>query len=113
LDLSRIGIINLPPLGCLPFEKTLRINVGGECAEEVNEAAVLFNAKLISTIDGLKSKLPGLKIVSLNYYDIVLGAIKDPAKYGILELYSFLILKSSVGQLVLKNFPYNMNPDLI
>lgn len=83
LDVRRIGVINLPPLGCLPFEKTLRIKVGGECAEEVNEAAAEYNAKLISTIDELKPKLPGLKIVSLNYYDIVLGAIKDPAKYGL------------------------------
>ena len=42
---------------------------------EVNEAAAEFNAKLISTIiDGLKPKLPGLKIVSLIYYDIVLDA---------------------------------------
>ncbi len=56
--------------------------MGGECSEEVNEAATEYNAKFISTIDGLKSKLPGLRIVSLNYYDIVLDAIKDPAKYG-------------------------------
>lgn len=81
LDVRRIGIINLPPLGCLPFEKTLHIKVGGECAEKVNEAAAEFNEKLISTIDGSKAKLPGLKIVSLKYYDIVLDAIKDPAKY--------------------------------
>lgn len=82
LDVRRIGIINLPPLGCLPFEKTLKIKLEGECAEDVNEAAAEFNAKLISTIDGLKPKLPQLKIVSLRYYDIVLDAIKDPAKYG-------------------------------
>lgn len=80
--MRKIGIINLPPLGCLPFEKTLHIKVGGECAEKVNEAAAEFNEKLISAIDGSKAKLPGLKIVSLKYYDIVLDAIKDPAKYG-------------------------------
>eukprot|EP00253_Pinus_taeda_P010115 PITA_10115 len=82
LDLRRIGVINLPPLGCLPFEKSLHIKVGGECAEKVNEAAAEFNEKLLSTIDALKAKLPGLKIVSLKYFDIVLDAIKDPAKYG-------------------------------
>eukprot|EP00253_Pinus_taeda_P012111 PITA_12111 len=82
LDVRRIGVINLPPLGCLPFEKALHTKVGGECAEEVNEAAAEFNEKLISSIDGLKAKLPGLKIVSLKYYDIVLDTIKDPAKYG-------------------------------
>ena len=92
LDVRRIGIINLPPLGCLPFQKTLRIKVGGECAVEVNEAAAEFNAKLISNIiDGLKPKLPGLKIVSLRYYDIVLDAIKDPGKYGKVKL-SFVML---------------------
>eukprot|EP00253_Pinus_taeda_P022823 PITA_22823 len=82
LDVRRIGVINLPPLGCLPVEKTLRIKVEGECAEELNEAAAEFNEKLISTIDRLKPKLPGLRIVSLNYYDNVLDAVKDPAKYG-------------------------------
>ena len=92
MDVRRIGIINLPPLGCLPFQKTLRIKVGGECAEEVNEAAAEFNAKLISTIDGLKPKLPGLKIVSLRYYDIVLDAIKDPVKYGTVKLFFVYIL---------------------
>eukprot|EP00253_Pinus_taeda_P013369 PITA_13369 len=82
LDVRRIGVINLPPLGCLPFEKFLHIKVGGECAEKVNESAAEFNEKLISTIDALKAKLAGLKIVSLKYFDIVLDAIKDPAKYG-------------------------------
>jgi phospholipase/lecithinase/hemolysin len=100
LDVRRIGVINLPPLGCLPFEKTLRIKVGGECAEEVNEAAAEYNAKLISTMDGLKPKLPGLKIVSLNYYDIVLSAIKDPAKYGIVKLYLSLCCNLHVSLLV-------------
>lgn len=82
LDVRRVGVINLPPLGCLPFEKTLHIKVGGKCDEKVIEAAAEYNEKLISTIDGLKAKLPALKIVSLKYYDIVLDAIKNPAKYG-------------------------------
>ena len=93
MDVCRIGIINLPPLGCLPFQKTLRIKVGGECAVEVNEAAAEFNAKLISNIiDGLKPKLPGLKIVSLRYYDIVLDAIKHPAKYGTVKLLFVMLI---------------------
>eukprot|EP01018_Ginkgo_biloba_P004753 Gb_24152 [translate_table: standard] len=84
LDARRFGLINLPPLGCLPFERTLRILQNkGQCAEDIKDAASGFNTKLKTGImDGLKFKLPGLKIVSLNYYDIVLDTIQNPSKYG-------------------------------
>ncbi|KAH9309295.1 hypothetical protein KI387_037206, partial [Taxus chinensis] len=83
LDVRRIGLINLPPLGCLPFEKTLRFLQGrGACVEEINYAASGFNSKLVTMIEGLKTQLPlGLKIVSLDYYSLVLDAIKSPHQY--------------------------------
>eukprot|EP01018_Ginkgo_biloba_P004755 Gb_24151 [translate_table: standard] len=84
LGARKFGLINLPPLGFLPFERTLRILQNkGQCAEDINEAASGFNAKLkTNIIDGLISKLPELKIVSLNYYDIVMDAIQNPSNYG-------------------------------
>lgn len=99
LDVRRIGIINLPPLGCLPFQKTLRMKEGRECAEELNTAAAEFNAKLISIIEGLKPELTGLKVISLNYYGIVLDAIQHPAKYGMVQFYCFVKLQ--------RIFPYD------
>eukprot|EP01018_Ginkgo_biloba_P004757 Gb_24156 [translate_table: standard] len=84
LDARKFGLINLPPLGCLPFERTLRVlQSKGKCAEDINEAASGFNTKLkTSIIDGPISALPGLKIVSLHYYDLVMEAIQNPSKYG-------------------------------
>ena len=72
---------------------------GRECAEELNTAAAEFNAKLISIIEGLKQELTGLKVISLNYYGIVLDAIQHPAKYGMVQFYCFVKLQ--------RIFPYD------
>eukprot|EP01018_Ginkgo_biloba_P025484 Gb_06060 [translate_table: standard] len=83
LNARRIALINLPPLGCLPFGRTERIlQSKGACVEEINQAASDFNTGLMSIIDQLKSVLPDLKIVSLDYNTLISDAIKNPSKYG-------------------------------
>lgn len=85
LKAHRIGLINVPPLGCLPGTKTLRnySQIKGDCVDEVNQAASGFNTGLNAIIDELKSGVPELKIVSLDYYGLVLDLIENPGKWGI------------------------------
>lgn len=79
LNARKIGLINVPPLGCLPIERTSN---NGECVEEINRAASGFNEGLIAMIEHLKPVLPGLKIVSLDYHAVILDFIQNPGKFG-------------------------------
>ncbi|XP_057840552.2 GDSL esterase/lipase At2g42990 isoform X2 [Cryptomeria japonica] len=82
LGATRIALINLPPLGCLPIERTLTsLRNKGACDEERNEAASGFNSGLNAMIDGLKPAFPNLKIVSLDYNNLISELIANPSKY--------------------------------
>ena len=50
--------------------------------EEINEAASGFNEGLNVMIQQLKPVFPGLNIVSLDYYSLILDFIHNPAKSG-------------------------------
>ncbi|XP_057840472.2 GDSL esterase/lipase At4g26790 [Cryptomeria japonica] len=83
LGATRFALINVPPLGCLPIERTLRSLLNrGACDEEINQAASGFNSGLNAMIDGLKSTFPRLQIVSLDYNNLISEFIANPSKYG-------------------------------
>ncbi|GLJ37430.1 hypothetical protein SUGI_0760490 [Cryptomeria japonica] len=82
IDLRKIAIINVPPLGSLPLERTISSVTNGDSVKDMNDAAMGFNSKLESMISGLKTKLPGLQIVYLDYYALVKDFITSPKQYG-------------------------------
>ena len=83
MNARKIGLINVPPLGCLPIERTLHYpETRGKCVEEINEAASGFNEGLNVMIQQLKPVFPGLNIVSLDYYSLILDFIQNPGKSG-------------------------------
>lgn len=53
-----VGIINLPPVGCVPPVRVL--SPTGECASSMNQLASGFNVALKSLLADLALKLPGL-----------------------------------------------------
>ncbi|XP_057840551.2 GDSL esterase/lipase At2g42990-like [Cryptomeria japonica] len=84
LGASRIALINVPPLGCLPIERTLTsLWNKGACDEEINEAASGFNSGLNAVIDGLKPSFPNLKIASLDYHNLISEFIANHSIYGL------------------------------
>jgi len=83
-DLLKIAIINVPPLGNLPLERILS-SFFGRSAKAKNEVAKGFNSKLKAMIRGLEPKLPGLQIVYLDYYALVMDFITSPKEYGFTE----------------------------
>ncbi|KAJ6352060.1 hypothetical protein OIU76_001304 [Salix suchowensis] len=82
LGARRIGVFSAPPIGCVPSQRTLAGGAERECAENLNEAAKLFNSKLSKKLDSLASSLPSGKFVYLEIYNPILDLIQNPQKYG-------------------------------
>ncbi|KAH9312030.1 hypothetical protein KI387_027065, partial [Taxus chinensis] len=82
----RIAVAGLPPLGCLPLERTLRILRRGDgCVNELNQHAIQFNIKLQTLIASLKSKLAGLRIVYADIYSQLIDMEQNPNKYDLIS----------------------------
>uniref|UniRef100_A0A2P2QQ39 GDSL esterase/lipase EXL3-like n=1 Tax=Rhizophora mucronata TaxID=61149 RepID=A0A2P2QQ39_RHIMU len=82
LGARRIAILSLPPIGCLPSQRTLTGGPNRQCNEFTNQAAMLFNSKLSSTIDSLNQVLPDARLAFGDIYNPLLSLIQNPAKYG-------------------------------
>lgn len=78
----KIAISGLPPMGCLPLERTMNIFSERECVQKYNNVALDFNAKLQEMIKKLNKVLAGIRLVPANPYDILLDTIQNPQKYG-------------------------------
>lgn len=82
LGARRIGFFGLPPIGCLPSQRTLAGGEERECVEYYNQAAQLANTKFSAEIKTLSKKLPNSKLVFIDIYADFLDIIKNPNKYG-------------------------------
>nr|POE58418.1 gdsl esterase/lipase [Quercus suber] len=81
LGARKISLTGVPPMGCLPLERTVNI-FDHDCVEEYNNVALEFNGKLKSLVAKLNKELPGLKLVFANAYDIFLQIVKKPSTFG-------------------------------
>ncbi|GMN39306.1 hypothetical protein TIFTF001_008538 [Ficus carica] len=84
LGARRIGVTNLPPLGCLPASITLFGRGSNQCVDRLNKDAASFNNKLESTSQNLR-KLPGLKLVVFDIFHPLLDLIRKPTANGFFE----------------------------
>ncbi|XP_054808334.1 GDSL esterase/lipase EXL3-like [Prosopis cineraria] len=82
LGARRIGVFNIPVLGCVPSQRTIEGGLQRECSEFANQAAALFNSKLSSLIDTLHKNLPDARLVYLDSYTPFLHMLQRPAQYG-------------------------------
>ncbi|KAM2045008.1 hypothetical protein ACFX1T_009257 [Malus domestica] len=85
LGARRIGVTNLPPIGCLPAAITMFGSGTNECVPRLNQDAIYFNNKLNSTSQDLKNRLPGLKLVVFNIFQPLLDMIMNPGDNGFFE----------------------------
>ncbi|XP_060199856.1 GDSL esterase/lipase EXL3-like [Lycium barbarum] len=86
LGARKIGIFGIPPIGCLPSQRTLAGGLDRGCAKEYNEAAQFANEKFSTAIDSLSKELPQSKLVLLDIYNPLLDLIVNPQKYGFEEV---------------------------
>ncbi|EOX90787.1 GDSL-like Lipase/Acylhydrolase superfamily protein, putative isoform 1 [Theobroma cacao] len=84
LGARRIGVLGLPPIGCVPSQRTLGGGPNRDCYKGENQLASLYNAKLSGMIDSLRTSLnlPGTKLIFLDIYYPLLSLIQNAAKYG-------------------------------
>ncbi|XP_061359301.1 GDSL esterase/lipase EXL3-like [Gastrolobium bilobum] len=82
LGARRIGVFGAPPVGCLPFERTLFGGIERKCSQEINMASTLFNAKLSAEMDYLNQNMPQAKVVYVDVYNPLLHIIENPTTYG-------------------------------
>ena len=61
LGARKISVAGLPPMGCLPLERTINIIEFQGCLEKYNKVALEFNGKLSWLLTKLNMKLPRLQ----------------------------------------------------
>ncbi|KAG5546601.1 hypothetical protein RHGRI_018696 [Rhododendron griersonianum] len=82
LGARKISLTGLPPMGCLPLERTTNMLFGSKCIEKYNNVALTFNEKLKGLIEKLNKELAELHLVFSNPYDILLEIIQNPHAFG-------------------------------
>ncbi|CAN1322984.1 GDSL esterase/lipase EXL3 [Linum perenne] len=82
LGARRIGVFSAPPIGCVPSQRTAGGGLDRECAEDRNQAALLFNSKLQSKLSSLAPSMPNTNLVYIDVYTSLSDLINNPQKYG-------------------------------
>ncbi|KAK4390820.1 GDSL esterase/lipase EXL3 [Sesamum angolense] len=82
LGARRIGLLSLPPIGCLPSQRTLRGGLARNCVDEYNQVVQLFNKKLSAALNSINRQFPDARVVDIDIYNYFLDLIKNPQKYG-------------------------------
>ncbi|KAL6186073.1 hypothetical protein ACLB2K_042195 [Fragaria x ananassa] len=83
LGARKMVVINIGPIGCIPFEREVNLVADPDmCAEFPNQLARLFNAKLRTLVTELNKNLPGARFVYANAYSIVEDIIDNYISYG-------------------------------
>ncbi|KAL2512834.1 GDSL esterase/lipase EXL3 [Abeliophyllum distichum] len=82
LGARRIAVFGIPPIGCLPSQRTLAGGGARMCSQKYNQAAQLVNSKFSSQCDSLTKKLPQSRVVYIDIYNPLLDLIQRPQNYG-------------------------------
>ncbi|XP_042507390.1 GDSL esterase/lipase At2g04570-like [Macadamia integrifolia] len=82
LGARNISLGGLPPMGCLPLERTTNTMEGNGCIGKYNDVAKEFNGKLQWLAIKLGMELPGIKLAFSNPYDPFLEIIRKPSAFG-------------------------------
>jgi len=69
------------------------------CSGLENEAAIVFNSKLVSQMDAFENKFPEAKLVYLDIYNPFMHMIQNPDKYGNNQTQAFSFLPI-IGSLI-------------
>ncbi|KAK4741808.1 hypothetical protein SAY87_025396 [Trapa incisa] len=82
LGAQKVSFTGMPPMGCLPLERTTNFMGQHDCVEEFNAVARDFNGKLGAMVDRMNQELPGLRMVFSNPYDKFYEIVSRPSDYG-------------------------------
>ncbi|CAN8324738.1 unnamed protein product [Cochlearia groenlandica] len=82
LGARKIVVINIGPVGCIPFSRESDPTAGEECSVEPNEVAKMYNIRLKSVVDDLNANLEGSRFVYADVFRIVDDILQNYASYG-------------------------------
>ncbi|KAK1320098.1 GDSL esterase/lipase EXL1 [Acorus calamus] len=79
----RIGVVGVPPLGCVPMLRTLQGGINRGCVTTYNQASEEFNSALSIGLQRLNTNLPDAHIVYIDIHSTLLELIQHPSHYGV------------------------------
>ncbi|CAL9225633.1 unnamed protein product [Arabidopsis halleri] len=82
LGARKIVVINIGPIGCIPFERESDPTAGDECSAEPNEVAQMYNIKLKTLVEDLNKNLQGSRFVYADVFRIVYDILQNYSSYG-------------------------------
>lgn len=94
----KIQLTGVLPVGCVPAMRTVNLRSHGECVEEFNQYAVMFNTELRKAVNRFNGELAGAQLVYGDLYGLVSAIVANPSEYGKIELE--ILLASVVCKLI-------------
>lgn len=78
----KIIVVNVGPIGCIPYQRDVNPNAGDNCVDFTNQLAQSFNAQLRSLVTELSTNLQGSQFVYADVYHIVDDILQNFMSYG-------------------------------
>uniref|UniRef100_A0A8R7UCQ4 GDSL esterase/lipase EXL3 n=2 Tax=Triticum urartu TaxID=4572 RepID=A0A8R7UCQ4_TRIUA len=81
-----IGFVGLPPIGCVPSQRTVGGGLHRRCEPKRNYAAQLYNSRVQVLINGLNAEAGfNTRVVYLGIYDIIQELAEGGERWGFTE----------------------------
>ncbi|KAF8676731.1 hypothetical protein HU200_046846 [Digitaria exilis] len=78
----RISLIGIPPIGCVPSQRTMSGGLDRGCGQGHNEVAVAYNAGMVREMEALRAKYPATRLVFMDIYGFLYDMMMHPRSYG-------------------------------
>ncbi|KAE9606531.1 hypothetical protein Lal_00013953 [Lupinus albus] len=82
INVRKIVVSGLAPIGCAPNYLWQYGSVNGECVEQINDMAIEFNFLMRYKIDKLAMELPGANIIFCDVFEGSMDILKNHELYG-------------------------------
>ncbi|PWZ22968.1 GDSL esterase/lipase EXL3 [Zea mays] len=78
----RVAFIGIPPIGCVPSQRTMSGGLDRGCSQGHNEIAVAYNAGMVQQLAALRAKYPDTLLVFMDIYGFLYDMMMHPRSYG-------------------------------